>query len=103
MESLIEFTETVLALASGSCTQCLIEELGNENSQIVGTIGRFQVAYEWRNPSPASEEEFADAFAEFLTRVVKMAVFTGELMRRPGVRWIDESREIALPVIASPN
>lgn len=103
MENLIEFTETILAVVTGSCTQCLIEGLGNENSELAATIARLQDAYDMRAVLPSGEDEFADAFAEFLTRVVKMAIFTGELMHRDGVRWIDESREIALPVVVSLN
>ena len=103
MENLIEFTDSILKAASESCSSCLIEELGDENSEIGDVIARLFVAYDLRGISPQSEEEFAEAFALFLTRVVTMAVFTAELMHRPGVRWIDQNTEIALPIVISPN
>ena len=99
MENLIQFTETVLKIAEESCTPCLIEHLGHENAALDRTIGRLQVAYEWLGDPPESQQEFADAFAGFLTLVVKMTIFTGVLMRRPGVRWTDENTEIVWPVI----
>jgi hypothetical protein len=105
MENLITFTESVLDVATGSCTRCLIDELGDENSEIADSIARLQTAHFMLlcGTSPGSAEEFSEALASFMTRVVTMAVFTAELMHRPGVRWIDENTEIALPVVTSPN
>jgi hypothetical protein len=103
MENLIEFTETVVDGAGESCTPCLIEHLGGQANALPAAIARLKVAYEWLSDSSASKQEFAEAFAGFLTSAVKMAVITGELMHRPGVRWIDETTEIALPVITIPN
>jgi hypothetical protein len=103
MERLSEFVDLVLIAVTGACTRCLIEELSDENSEIADVIARFQIARDECGTSPESAAEYADASAEFLTRVIKMALFTAELMHRPGVRWIDESTEIALPFRVSPN
>jgi hypothetical protein len=103
MQNLIEFTESILEIAANSCNACLINELSDENSEIADSIARLQVAHESFGQSPDNDEEFAAALADFLTRVITMAVFTGELMHRPGVRWIDEHKEIALPIVTSAN
>ena len=103
MESLLKYIDTVLALGSESCTQCLIEELADENSEITDSLARFQVAYEWLGQLPRSEEEFHEAFADFMTRIVKMALFSAELMHRPGVRWTDQASTTTVPVVISPN
>ena len=103
MDNLITFTDEIMTVATGSCNACLIAELGDENSEIADSITRLQVAHESFGRSPVHDDEFAAALADFLTRVITMAVFTGELMHRPGVRWIDESREIALPIVISAN
>ena len=103
MENLITFLDKILIIGNRSCTECLINELGDENSEIGDSIARIQAAYERRDISPDHAQELAEAFADFMTRVVTMAVFSAELMHRPGVRWLDESTEIALPIAASPN
>jgi hypothetical protein len=104
MEDLVTFIESVLAAAGGSCTQCLIDDLGNESAELADSIARLQTAHLMRDILPAGEEELTDAFGEFLARVTKMAMFTAELMHRPGVGWTDESTETGSPVIViSPN
>jgi hypothetical protein len=103
MENILQFIESTLAAGNGSCTQCLIDYLGNEKSELAESIGRLQSAYALRGIVPGGEEEFTDSFAEFLKRVIEMAMFTAELMHRPGVRWLDESTETGWPVIISPN
>lgn len=103
MDNLITFTEEILTLAAGSCNACLIAELADENSEIADSITRLQVAHESFGRSPEHDDEFADALADFLTRVITMAMFTGELMHRPGVRWLDENRETTLPIVISAN
>jgi hypothetical protein len=103
MENLIQFIESILKVASDSCTGCLIEELGDENSEIADSIARLQIAHEMHATSTQHEQEYGAAIADFLTRVVTMAFFTAELMHRPSVRWIDENTEIVLPVVVSPN
>jgi hypothetical protein len=103
MESLLKLIDVVVNSACGSCTQCIIDELGNENAELPAAIVDLQEAYASRFTSPRGEQDFADALAKFMTLATEMAIFTAELMRRPDVRWIDESVEIALPVMFSPN
>jgi hypothetical protein len=99
MENLSQFTDTIAKAAEESCTPCLTGHLRTHSDGLPAVIARFQVACEWLGDSPESQDEFAVALAGFLTSAISMAVITGELMRRPGVRWIDENTEIALPVI----
>lgn len=103
MDNLTSFLDKILIIANQSCTECLISELGDENSEIGDSIARLQLAYERSQISPDYEQELAAVLADFMTRVVTMAVFTGELMHRPGVRWLDQSTEIALPIVANLN
>jgi len=102
MEGLIQYIESMLTAATGSCTQCLIDDLGNETFELADTIARLQVAYHFRDIMPGSEEELTAAFGEFMKRVTKIAVFTGELTLRPGVRWADTTIEITDPKVC-PN
>ena len=99
MENLSQFTDTIAKAVAESCTPCLTGHLRTHSDGLPAAIARFQIACEWLGNSQESQEEFADALAGFLTSAISMAVITGELMRRPGVRWIDENTEIALPVI----
>ena len=103
MEDLINLIDSALAAAGQSCTQCLIDELGNEASELGEAIVALNTAYLMRPVLPDGEDNLAVAFAQFLKLVTKMAVFTAELTGRPGVRWTDESTEIAFPVIIVPN
>jgi hypothetical protein len=103
MEDLINLIDSALTAAGQSCTQCLIDELGNEAGELGEAIVALNTAYFMRSVLPNGEDNLTVALAQFLTLVTKMAVFTAELNGRPGIRWIDESVEIALPVIVSPN
>jgi hypothetical protein len=103
MEDLLNLIDSVLAAAGQSCTQCLIDELGNEASELGEAIVAFNTAYLMRSVLPDGENNLAVAFAQFLKLVTKMAVFTADLTGRSGVRWTDESTEIAIPVIVIPN
>ncbi len=103
VESLINLIDSVLFAADGSCTQCLIDELGNENDELPRVIVDLEDAYASRSTSPDGEENFAGALAAYLNLVTQMAVYTAELMRRPGVRWTDETVEMTIPVIVIPN
>jgi hypothetical protein len=103
MESLLKLIEFAVNAAAGSCTECIIDELGNENAELPAAIVDLQDAYASRASSPHGEQDFADALAKFLSLATEMAIFTAELMHRPGVRWTDESTEIALPIVIIPN
>lgn len=103
MESLLKLIDIVVNDACKACTQCIISELGYENARLPAAIVDLQEAYAARFASPHGEQDFADAFAKFMSLATEMAIFTSELMNRSGVRWIDESVEIALPVIVIPN
>ena len=103
MQDLINLIDSALAAAGRSCTQCLIDELGNEASDLGEAIVALNTAYLMRSVLPDGEDKLTVEFARFLTLVTKMAVFTAELAGRPGVRWTDESTEIAVPVIVIPN
>lgn len=104
MEDLINLIDSALAAAGGSCTQCLIDELGNESSEIGDAIVGLNTAYLMRSIVPNGEDNLTVALARFLTLVTKMAVFTAELNGRPGIRWTDESEEIVIPIITiNPN
>jgi hypothetical protein len=103
MEDLINLIDSALAAAGQSCTQCLIDEFGNEASELGEAIVAFNTAYLMRSVLPDGEDNLSAALAQYLTLVTKMAVFTAELNGRPGIRWTDESTEIAFPVIVIPN
>jgi hypothetical protein len=103
MEDLISLIDSALAAAGQSCTQCLIDEFGNEAGELGEAIVALNTAYLMRPVLPDGDEKLTIAFARFLTLVTKMAVFTAELNGRPGIRWTDESTEIVLPVIVIPN
>lgn len=103
MEDLINLIDSALAAAVGSCTQCLIDDLGNEASEIGDAIVDLNTAYLMRQLLPDGEEKLTIALAKFLTLVTKMAIFSAELTGRPGVRWTDENIEIAVPIINIPN
>ena len=103
MEDLIHLIDSALAAAGQSCTQCLIDELGNESGELGEAIVALSTAYLLRRVLPDGEDNLTVALARFLTLVTKMAVFTAELNGRPGIRWTDESTEIPIPVIVIPN
>jgi hypothetical protein len=103
MEGLLKLIESALSAASGSCTGCVIDELGNEYTELPGAIVALQNAYASRSSSAQGEENLINAFMEFMELVTQMAVFTGELMYRPGVRWLDETIDVAVPIIVIPN
>ena len=103
VEDLINLIDSTLAAAGQSCTQCLIDEFGNEASELGEAIVALNTAYLLRPVLPNGEDNLTAAFAQFLTLVTKMAVFTAELNGRPGIRWTDESTEITFPVIVIPN
>jgi hypothetical protein len=103
MEDLINLIDSALAAAGQSCTQCLVDEFGNEASELGEAIVALNTAYLMRSVLPDGEDNLTAELARFLTLVTKMAIFTAELAGRPGVRWTDESTEITFPVIISPN
>lgn len=103
MEDLISLIDAALVAAGESCTQCLIDELGNDSSEIGDAIVGLNTAYLMRSILPNGEENLTIAFAKFLTLVTKMAIFTAELTGRPGVRWLDETIEVPIPIINNPN
>jgi hypothetical protein len=104
MDNIIKLIQSTLADANVSCTQCLVDYLGNESPELAESIVALETASLLRAVSPDGEEELTAALQEFLTRVIELAVFTAELMRRPGVGWTDESVETAWPaIVVSPN
>jgi hypothetical protein len=103
VEDLLNLVDSVLAAVGQSCTQCLIDEFGNEASELGEAIVALNTAYLMRSILPDGEDKLTAEFARFLTLVTKMAVSAAELAGRPGVRWTDESTEIAFPVIVIPN
>jgi hypothetical protein len=103
MEDLINLIDSALAAAGQSCTQCLIDEFGNEASELGEAIVALNTAYLLRPMLPNGDENLTVALAQFLTLVTKMAIFTAELAGRPGIRWTDESTELVIPVIVIPN
>lgn len=103
MEDLINLIDLALAAAGQSCTQCLIDELGNEAGELGEAIVALNTAYLMRPVLPDGEDNLTAALARFLTMVTKMAVFSAELTGRPGVRWLDETLEIPIRIFNSPN
>lgn len=103
MEDLLNLIDSALAAAGGSCTQCLIDELGNESSEIGAAIVSLNTAYLMRSIAANGEDNLTIALARFLELVTKMAIFSAELTLRPGVRWLDETIEIPIPIINIPN
>jgi hypothetical protein len=99
---LIKFIDSALVDADWSCTQCLIDELGNESGELADVIAELKSAYLLLFIAPDGEAAFAAALGEFLGRVTKMALYTAELMHRPGVRWADTTVTAAWPTV-SPN
>ena len=55
MEDLINLIDSVLAAAGGSCTQCLIDELGNGSAEIGDAIVALNTAYLMRSIAPNGE------------------------------------------------
>jgi hypothetical protein len=103
MDDLINLIDSVLAAAGGSCTQCLIDELGNGSSEIGEAIVALNTAYLMRSIARNGEADLTMEFAKFLRLVTQMAIFSAELTGRPGVRWLDETIEIPIPIINIPN
>ena len=103
MEDLINFTDDVLAVVGQSCTQCLIDDFGNDAADLGDAIVDLNTAFLMRSILPNGEDNLTRAFARFLSLVTKMAILTTELNGRSGIRWIDESEEIAIPIINIPN
>ena len=73
MEDLINLIDSVLVAAGGSCTQCLIDELGNDSSEIGDAIVGLNTAYLMRSIAPNGEDNLTLAFARFLRMVTQMA------------------------------
>jgi hypothetical protein len=103
MQDLINLIDNVLAAVGQSCTQCLIDDFGNDAADLGDTIVDLNTAYLMRSILPNGEDNFTRALARYLSLVTKMAILTTELNGRPGIRWIDESAEIAIPIINIPN
>jgi hypothetical protein len=103
MEDLINLIDSVHAAAGGSCTQCLIDELGNDSGEIGDAIVGLNTAYLMRSIAPNGEDDLTFAFATLLRLVTQMAIFSAELTGRPGVRWLDETLEVSIPIINIPN
>jgi hypothetical protein len=103
MDDLINLIDAALAAAGGSCTQCLIDELGNGSAEIGDAIVGLNTAYLMRSISPNGEDDLTIEFARFLRMVTQMAIFSAELTGRPGVRWTDETLEVSFPIINIPN
>ena len=104
MDHLIEFVNTVLFACGDTCTQCLIDEIAVDSDELAEVIARLKDAHTLRDFLPDGEKELTVAFVDFLIHVTKSAMFTSELLRRPGVRWADDSGEAAPTVIIfSPN
>jgi hypothetical protein len=103
MDDLINLIDSVLAASGGSCTQCLIDELGNGSSEIGEAIVALNTAYLMRSIARNGEDDLTMEFAKFLRLVTQMAIFSAELTGRPGVRWLDETIEIPIPIINIPN
>lgn len=103
MEDLLNLIDAALAAAGGSCTQCLIDELGNDSSEIGDAIVGLNTAYLMRSIAPNGEDNLTLEFARFLRLVTEMAIFSAELTGRPGVRWLDETLEVSFPTIDIPN
>jgi hypothetical protein len=103
VEDLINLIDSALAAAGGSCTSFLIDELGSDFSEIGDAIVGLNTAYLMRSIMPNGEDNLTIAFERFLTLVTKMAIFSAELTGRPGVRWLDETIEISIPIINIPN
>jgi len=102
MENLIEFIDIAVTASSELSTRCLIDELGKENAGFAATIVRLERAHAAVASTPGREAELTGAFLEFVTRTVKMAVFTAELMHR-GVRWTGDGDQTAWPVVITFN
>lgn len=98
MQDLINLIDDVLAAVGQSCTQCLIDDFGNDATDLGDAIVDLNTAYLMRSTLPNGEDNLARAFARFLSLVTKMAILTTELNGRPGIRWTDESTEIAIPI-----
>ena len=60
-------------------------------------------AYLMRSIARNGEDDLTMEFARFLRLVTQMAIFSAELTGRPGVRWLDETIEIPIPIINIPN
>jgi hypothetical protein len=103
MEDLLNLIDSALAAAGESCTSCLIDELGNESSEIGDAIVSLNTAYLMRSITPNGEDNLTIALARFLELVTKMAIFSAELTRRPGVRWLDETLEVSIPIHQHPE
>jgi hypothetical protein len=103
MEDLLNLIDSVLAAAGGSCTQCLIDEIGNHSSEIGDVIVDLNTAYLLRSIAPNGQENLSIVLARFLKLVAEMAIFSAELTGRPGVRWTDETLEVSFPIINIPN
>ena len=103
MQDLINFIDNVLAAVGPSCTQCLIDDFGNDAADLGDAIVDLNTAFLMRSILPDGEDNLTRAFARFLSLVTKMAILTTELNGRPGIRWTDESTEITIPVVILPN
>ena len=103
MEDLINLIDNVLAAVGQSCTQCLIDDFGNDSADLGEVIVDLNTAFLLRSIQPNGEDNLTRAFARFLSLVTKMAIVTTELNGRPGIRWTDESTEITIPVVIIPN
>jgi hypothetical protein len=103
MDDLISFIDSVLDAAGQSCTQCLIDDFGNDAADLGDAIVDLNAALLAHSIPPDGEDNLTRAFARFLSLVTKMAILTAELNGRPGIRWIDETIEIPFSIINIPN
>ena len=79
----VEVLRTLQKEAAGLCTECLREHIA-DNAAILGDL--LDIADNMaaiRHSSPDNEELYQRAFAELMSAVLIIGVFTAELRKRP--------------------
>ncbi len=87
--NLAETIEPVMAAASVMCTQCLIDAVTEESGELGAKVGHLLAASSMRHRGKHWQAWYHQAFAEVISSVLVIAVFTAELSTSREVAWRD--------------
>ena len=87
MSELAATMESVAAQAAVMCTQCLIDAVNEESAELGAKVGHLVVASAMRHRGRNWEAWYHQAFAEVMTSVLVIALFSAELAKCREVAW----------------
>jgi len=93
--------DAIAVEASTMCTQCLIDYVTEESGELQDKVNDLADASLERDSGPDGDARYHQAFADVMSTVAIIAVFTAELSNHRDVAWRDTGP--ASTLIISPN